>query len=96
MELLILKKDDTYVSILNKAKEEVDELWEELFKYEIDNIDNKEEIAAETLDVIQVCIGLLDKLETEGMNIRKAVEKHNLKLLNRGWKYKKVIHIDIE
>ncbi|WDU84226.1 hypothetical protein [Caloramator sp. Dgby_cultured_2] len=90
------KKDDTYVSILNKAKEEVDELCEELFKYELDNIDNKENIAAETLDVIQVCIGLLDKLSEEGVNIRKTIEKHNLKLLHRGWRYKKVIRIDIE
>ncbi|MCX7903257.1 MAG: hypothetical protein N2486_01990 [Caloramator sp.] len=96
MELLVLKKDDDNVSILNKLNEEVDELSNELFKSIMDNVNNKEEMAAEALDVIQVCVGLLDKLEQEGLNIRKAMEKHNLKLLNRGWQYKKVIRIDID
>lgn len=47
------------------------------------------------MDVIQVCIGILDKLEQEGLDINKMVDKHNTKLLERGWEYENVIHINV-
>lgn len=91
MDLLVLKKDnETYFNLFNKLVEEVIEVREEMIAYK------KENLVSETLDVIQVCIGILDKLEQDGIKIKKEIEKHNLKLLQRGWIYKKVLHIDVE
>lgn len=91
MDLLVLKKDnETYFNLFNKLVEEVIEVREEMIAYK------KENLVSETLDVIQVCIGILDKLEQDGIKIKKEIEKHNLKLLQRGWRYKKVLHIDVE
>ncbi|KRQ86033.1 hypothetical protein ABG79_02165 [Caloramator mitchellensis] len=96
MELLVLKKEnETYSDIFNKLVEEVMEIKTEIEAIELE-VGEKEKLIAETLDVIQVCIGLLDKLSHEGVNIRKAIEKHNLKLLQRGWRYKKVLYIDVD
>lgn len=93
MELLILEKNDEYIDMFYKLHEEVDELSCELIKLVTEKEETKRKIAEETLDVIQVCIGILDKLEKEGVNLREEVEKHNMKLLNRGWKYKGVVHL---
>lgn len=91
MDLFVLKKDnETYFNLFNKLVEEVIEVREEMIAYK------KENLVSETLDVIQVCIGILDKLEQDGIKIKKEIEKHNLKLLQRGWRYKKVLHIDVE
>lgn len=91
MDLFVLKKDnETYFNLFNKLVEEVIEVREEMIAYK------KENLVSEILDVIQVCIGILDKLEQDGIKIKKEIEKHNLKLLQRGWRYKKVLHIDVE
>lgn len=91
MDLFVLKKDnETYFNLFNKLVEEVIEVREEMIAYK------KENLVSEILDVIQVCIGILDKLEQDGIKIKKEIEKHNLKLLQRGWIYKKVLHIDVE
>ncbi|GIW49183.1 MAG: hypothetical protein KatS3mg079_659 [Caloramator sp.] len=93
MELLILEKDDSYTDMFSKLHEEVEEVSTEIIKHATEKEDTKEKIAEETLDVIQVCIGILDKLEKEGIDIAKEIEKHNMKLLRRGWRYKEVVHL---
>lgn len=93
MELLILEKNDEYIDMFYKLHEEVDELSCELIKHVTEKEETKKKIAEETLDVIQVCIGILDKLEQEGIDIAKEIEKHNMKLLRRGWRYKEVVHL---
>lgn len=93
MELLILEKNDEYIDMFYKLHEEVDELSCELIKHVTEKEETKKKIVEETLDVIQVCIGILNKLEQEGIDIAKEIEKHNMKLLNRGWRYKGVVHL---
>ncbi|WP_027309306.1 hypothetical protein [Caloramator sp. ALD01] len=93
MEMLILEKNDEYIDMFYKLHEEVDELSCELIKHVTEKEETKLKIAEETLDVIQVCIGILDKLEKEGIEIAKEVEKHNMKLLKRGWRYKSVVYL---
>lgn len=93
MELLILEKNDEYIDMFSKLHEEIEEVSCEIIKHATEKEDTKEKIAEETLDVIQVCIGILDKLEQEGIDIPNAIEKHNMKLLRRGWRYKEVVHL---
>ena len=96
MKLVVLRKNDEYMEMLYKLREETEELKEEIELHFRKNINNKENIAAEALDVIQVCIGILDKLEREGINIEKTIAKHNVKLLGRGWEVKKIVHINVK
>jgi len=73
--------------IVKKHKEEAAELVEAIRK------EDKYQIAEEVLDEIQVCIGILDKLENEGIDIEQIFLKHNKKLVNREWKGKGVVNI---
>lgn len=72
-----------------KLREEVNELGEAIEEEDNTNI------AAEVLDVVQVCIAILFKLFMSGVNIQDAVDKHNKKLLNRDWKPRAVIKINV-
>ncbi|EPY6430844.1 MazG nucleotide pyrophosphohydrolase domain-containing protein [Clostridium sporogenes] len=52
---------------------------------------DKEHIAEEVLDVIQVAIGMLDTLEEEKYSLKQIICKHLKKLRKRGWRSKKLI-----
>lgn len=82
MDLLVLDKQDSWTVINHKLQEEVEEVAEEIL---FD--DNKEDLAGELLDVIQVAIGGLDKL-SDDISISKAIKRHNDKLTGRGWQVK--------
>lgn len=81
------KNKESFKDIAKKHEEESEELKEELER------GNKFKIAEETLDQMQICIGILDKLATEGMDIEQLVKRHNKKLLMREWKDKGVVII---
>ena len=87
-KLGINKENESWIDIINKHNEESKEV--------IEAIENEQlvEIGEETLDQIQVCIGILDKLSNSGININSLITKHNQKLVNRGWVEKSYITID--
>lgn len=96
MKLMILKNNkglgidkskENFQDILKKYQEESRELEEAL------QSEDDVQIAEETLDVIQMCIGILDKLNSNGMNINQLVKRHNKKLVMRNWEDKGVIQI---
>lgn len=100
MHINILKKDDSYKQHMDKLVEEVKETYEEL-KY----LDLHKEVilknhlryaAGEVLDVIQVCVGILDNLQYKGLDIGEAVSLHNKKLMDRGWEIKGIVKIEVE
>ena len=97
IKLPVLDKNDNWYQHKSKLLEEVKETIEELSK----NPHSEKEktkinllAALETFDTIEVCIGILDKLESEGIDIEKAAWQHYRKLESRGWKFKKVIEIN--
>lgn len=61
-----------------KLVEEVKELIEAI------DLKDKVKIMEETLDIIQVCIGMMAKLYKEGLTIENGIRRHNKKLSNRG------------
>lgn len=86
-KLGIDKSLENWNDYYNKHKEESEEVLVAIAG------GNKEEIAEEVLDQIQVCINMLDKLSSEGINVTEAFRRHNKKLVNRYWKAKGVITI---
>lgn len=87
-ERLGIDKDtETFKDIAKKHEEESKELKEELER------GDKYKIAEETLDQMQICIGILDKLALEGLDIEQLVKRHNKKLVMREWKDKGVVVI---
>lgn len=89
MKLMILDKDDNWGMHKAKVYEECLELADAI--KEGDNA----HIAEETLDIIQVAIGILDKLHYEGVDIQQALYKHNKKLVDRNWDAKAVIKVQV-
>lgn len=85
MQLMVLKKKDTWEKQASKLTEEVLEVLDAIQE------NNKEHVAEEVLDVMQVAIGMLDTLEEEGQNLKHMLCKHLKKLRRRGWKSKKLI-----
>lgn len=49
---------------------------------------NKGDIAEELFDTIQMCIGMLNKLSEEGIDMRRVALKHEKKLIKLGWRWK--------
>lgn len=86
---MVLAKDDKWGKHKKKVDEESLELVEAIGEGDL------EHIAEEALDTIQVCIGILDKLYHQGIDIQQAVDKHNRKLVGRGWAHKAVVKIQI-
>lgn len=94
IELPILDKNDSWQKSRDKLEEESKECLDKI-NLLINNYGmDKREIASEALDVIQVCIGILDKLDNEGVNVRLEVAKHLVKLSNRGWGIKGSLLVD--
>ncbi|KZL94348.1 MazG nucleotide pyrophosphohydrolase domain-containing protein [Clostridium magnum] len=98
MKLMVLDKNKklgcdnskwSFKDVFKKLKEEVNELGEAIEE------GDKDHIAEEVLDVVQVCIAILFKLFMNGINIEDAVHKHNKKLTDRFWKPKAVIKITV-
>lgn len=75
--------------ILDKVKEESKELAVAIQE------GDKAHIAEETLDNIQINMGVLDKLQQEGVNINQEFQRHEKKLINRKWKIKGIISIKV-
>jgi len=87
---MILDKEETLPQELLKLQEEFKEVKEAIIN------GDKENTTEEILDNIQVLIGMLDtKIKTEGMDLEKELNKHNRKLLKRGWKSKGKVLIKI-
>lgn len=90
MHLMILDKEETLPQELLKLQEEFKEVKEAIIA------NDKEKTTEEILDLIQVCVGMLDtKAKTEGMNLEKEINRHNRKLLKRGWESKGKIVLKI-
>jgi len=92
MQLMVLSHNPninnnklTLKDFAKKVKEESDELVKAIEEGDIDHI------AEEALDNIQINIAVLDKLESQGLDIKQAVNKHLKKLKSRKWRYKKMI-----
>lgn len=89
MRFLILDKKDSLKKHLKLLDEEVEELKHEVLSELLTGVDRKEKTISECLDVIQVCVGLLDELKIEESHIIK----HNNKLIGRGWKIKSMLEV---
>jgi len=94
MKLMILSHNDkvnknteTWNDVLNKHKEESKELIVAIEE------GNKSAIEEETMDQLQICFGILDKLEREGTNLEELFNRHNRKMVKRFWRDKGVIKI---
>lgn len=99
LKLMILDKNiktlesndnDSWEKISNKLEEEYQEVQEAI--READRL----HVAEEVFDVLQVCIRALVLLAKEGFSIRQLFSRHNKKLVNRGWREKKIIQIFIK
>ena len=62
----------------------------------IPKLRNRERIAEEIFDLLQVSIRAFVLLTKEKFNIEQLNMRHNKKLINRGWKEKKIINIFIK
>lgn len=82
---MVLDKKDTWEKQASKLLEETKEVLEAIQEKD------KEHVAEEVLDVIQVAIGMLDTLEGEGYSLKHMICTHLKKLKKRGWKSKKLI-----
>ncbi|AJA48864.1 hypothetical protein CPAST_c27970 [Clostridium pasteurianum DSM 525 = ATCC 6013] len=49
---------------------------------------NKGVIAEELFDTIQTCIGMLNKLSEDGIDMRYLALKHEKKLIKLGWRWR--------
>lgn len=95
MKIPVLVKNETWKKHMEKLNEEVKELQYEVFTFcPKDAKGDCKKIAGETFDIIQVAIGMLDKIEDQypGM-IKSIAEEHLIKLMKRGWSIKKVLDV---
>ncbi|MBY6844629.1 nucleotide pyrophosphohydrolase [Clostridium botulinum] len=90
MHLMILDKEETLSEELLKLQEEFKEVKEAILN------GDKENTTEEILDIIQVSVGMLyTKVKTENIDLEKEINKHNRKLLKRGWEFKSKINFYI-
>ncbi|SHH54516.1 hypothetical protein SAMN02745135_01148 [Caloranaerobacter azorensis DSM 13643] len=96
MEIIlpVLDKKEDWAQHQQKLKEEFKELSLALATTNIYGEEAIENIAEEALDVIQVCIGILDRVNENNPRILKnKIQRHVVKLVNRGWKFKEVLRV---
>ncbi|NEZ47619.1 hypothetical protein FDF74_10495 [Clostridium niameyense] len=96
MQLMILKNSSklginnellTLENLIDKLQEEVKEL-----KDAAEDKNNIDHIAEEAWDSLQMCIEVLDKLESKhNINLKITLNKHHKKIKEREWKAKKMI-----
>ena len=90
MHLMILDKEETLPEELLKLQEEFKEVKEAIIN------GDKENTTEEILDLMQVCVGMLDtKVKIENMDLEKELNRHNRKLLKRGWENRGKVLIQI-
>ena len=82
--------NDSWEKISNKLEEEYLEVQEAIREAD------RAHIAEEIFDLLQVSIRALVLLTKEKFNIEQLNMRHNKKLVNRGWKEKKIINIFIK
>lgn len=86
--LNINKNTETVEEIIKKLNEEHKELIEALEQgTDIDHI------IEEALDGIQVKANLVDRYSNKNMSLEKQINLHNMKLIGRGWEFKKEFEI---
>lgn len=95
IKIPVLLKDDSWFKHRDKLEEEYEELYKAIERVAYIGDTDEEDllhIAEEALDNIEVCIGILDKLEQID---KKIIEKANLlhvkKLASRGWQFKTIL-----
>lgn len=94
MKIPVLVKNESYSKMGDKLEEEYTECQQALLMhYTQKTQETRAEAAGEVLDVIQVCIGILDKLESEGLNLEEASFEHLKKLINKRWRFKKILEV---
>ena len=96
----ILDKEEKFCSMIDKLFEETKEVVGAYLEYARDDNEkeyktqNTNKIINETLDVIQVCIGILYKAsKIKGINLTDNFRYHMDKLIYRGWKIKGIVNI---
>lgn len=80
-------RTDSYEKVSRKLNEEYEELQEAIKE------DDDFHIAEEVFDLIQVCIRILVILVKKGFDLTQLNNRHNKKLVTRGWKHKSIINI---
>lgn len=95
--LPILQKQFELIPQFEKLEEEVIEVAEAIADiYSAENIGKEEEmysyLASEVIDVMQVCVGLLDNVEKKypGL-VNKCGKNHPLKLGEKNFKFKSIL-----
>lgn len=83
-------ENDTWNDISNKLDEEYYNFKKSVWA------DNKLKKAYVALDIMQLSIRMLTLLAKEGFSIRQLFNRHNKKLVNQGWREKKIIEIFIK
>jgi len=90
VSMMVLEQvDKEPEQLLEDLIEKLDEETSEVKQSVID-----EDVIAETLDVIQVCIGILDLYKEQGKDIKYHVAEHNKKILGRHWEVKELLNIE--
>lgn len=101
MKLIVLKK------LIDHSGKKIDNskmTWEDWRKKLLDESEeliealhskNKKDIMEETLDIIQICIGIIAKLFKEGIIIEQGIYRHNKKLCERGCEASAVIRFNV-
>ena len=70
----------------------IEEAYEVVNAYDFGDMVNLQE---ELFDTIQICIGMLDRLDKDGLSLITGLNKHHKKLVSRGWESKKMINFTI-
>lgn len=90
VSMMVLEQvDKEPEQLLEDLIEKLDEETSEVKQSVIDD-----DVIAETLDVIQVCIGILDLYKDNGKDLKWHVQEHNKKLLERHWEVKELLNIE--
>nr|WP_209740800.1 MazG nucleotide pyrophosphohydrolase domain-containing protein [Clostridium tertium] len=80
-------RKDSYEEVSKKLRKEYKELQEAIKE------DDDVHIAEEVFDLIQVCIRILVILTKKGFSLLQLSNRHNKKLVTRGWKHKNIINV---
>lgn len=94
----VLDKEEKFNSMIYKLFEEIEEVdsayWDFMYGTEENETINMNSIVSETLDVMQIAIGILEKASRfKGVNLDKSFRTHMDKLISRGWKIKSAVYI---
>lgn len=94
----ILDKDEKFGNMIDKLFEEINEVdeayWDYMYHTQEYRTINLNKIINETLDVIQVAIGILDKAsKIKNVRLHENFRNHMNKLINRRWNIKGTIYI---